>query len=187
MLGTEPQLELLNPHDAKRMLGVYLAIDGSNEVQITHMKKIAKQWYEKIRVGHLTRYDAWMALNATVMKKLEYPLPALTLNKKDCQKIMSPILSGGLPRIGVCRTLARALVYAPTKYQGLGVHELYISQRLSHIKNLLDHIWQRTTTGKLLTSTMEYLKIEAGVRGSILLRNYETYGALVEESWISHL
>ena len=83
MLGTESQLEILNPHDAKRMLGVYLDIDGSNEVQITHMKKIAKQWYEKIRVGYLTRYDAWMALNTTVMKKIEYPLPALTLNKKD--------------------------------------------------------------------------------------------------------
>ena len=146
------------------------------------MEKISKQWHEKIRVGHLTRHDAWTALNSTLMKKLEYPLPALTLEKKDCNNIISSILSGGLPRIGVCKKMARALVYLPTKFQGLGVHDLYISQGLSHIKVLLDSIWQRTTTGRLLTTTIEYLKIEVGLRGSILLHCCDTFGHLAENS-----
>ena len=36
----ETNLEILHPHDAKRMLGVYLSIDGSNDVQIKEMNKL---------------------------------------------------------------------------------------------------------------------------------------------------
>ena len=180
-------LQILNPHEAKRMLGVFLAMDGSNDVQIKQMGKVASSWHEKIRVGYLSRGDAWTALNTTVMKKLEYPLLALTLTKEECNKIMSPILQGGLPRIGVCRTMARALVYTPLKYQGLDIKDLYISQGLQHIKALLNHIWRRTTTGTLLRTTMEHLKIEVGLTGSILSNDYQLYGELAEESWIKHL
>ena len=116
-----------------------------------------------------------------------YCSSVLVLTKKDCNEIMSPILGGGLPKIGVCRTIARELVYTPTKFQGLGIKDLYISQGLSHVKILLDHIWQRTTTGKLLCATIEYLKIEVGLRGSILRQSFDTFGHLAEKSWISHL
>ena len=51
MKGVDTQLQILNPHDAKRMLGVFLAIDGSNDVQITQMHIIATLWYERVRVG----------------------------------------------------------------------------------------------------------------------------------------
>ena len=136
------------------MLRVYLSIDGSNSVQIKEMEKIATVWYEKVRAGHITRYDAWYALQSTVLKKLEYPLTATTLKEEECDKIMSPILQGGLPRIGICRSMARDLVYTPIKYQGLGVNNLYISQGLSHVKAMMNHVWQKTTTEKLLISTM---------------------------------
>ena len=184
--GVDTSLDLLQPHDAKRMLGVFLAMDGSNDVQVTEMRKAAASWYDKVRTGHMTRYDAWQALRSTIMKKLEYPLLALTLTKEECNKIMSPILMGTLPRMGVCRTMARALVYTPIKYQGLGVDELYITQGLQHVKALLDHIWRESTTGKLLIISLEYLKLEVGIQGSILTEDYELYGHLAEESWVAH-
>jgi len=145
------------------MLGVYLAMDGSNDVQVQQMREVAEKWNEKVRVGHLTRYDAWLALQSTVMKKLEYPLLALTLSENECTKIMAPILTGGLPKIGVSRSMARSLVYAPIKYQGLAIGNLYITQGLVQVKALLDHIWQGTTTGKLLRTSIEYVKIELGL------------------------
>ena len=120
------------------------------------------------------------------MKKLEYPLLALTLEKEECNKIMSPILMGGLPRIGICRTMARSLVYAPIKYQGLGIQNLYITQGVQHVKAILNHIWQRTTTGSLILMSMEYVKMEVGIRGSIFSKDYEIYGHLAEESWIQN-
>ena len=187
MKGDQSQLKTINPEEAKRMLGVFLAIDGNNKVQIKHMRRVAEEWYEKVRVGHLTRYDAWTALHTTIMKKLDYPLIALTLTEAECNGIMAPVLSGGLSQIGICQSMARALVYAPTKYQGLGINKLYTTQGLGHVRALINHIWRDTDTGKLLRTSLEFAKLEAGVRGSLFALDYNTYGHLCEDTWITHL
>jgi hypothetical protein len=187
MKGDQSQLKTINPEEAKRMLGVFLAIDGNNKVQIKHMRRVAEEWYEKVRVGHLTRYDAYTALHTTVMKTLEYPLLALTLTEVECNGIMAPVLSGGLPQIGICQSMARALVYAPTKYQGLGINKLYTTQGLGRVRALINHIWRDTDTGKLLRTSLEFAKLEAGVRGSLFALDYNIYGHLCEDTWITHL
>jgi len=110
-------------------------------VQIKHMRRVAEVWYEKVRVGHLSRYDAWLALNPKVMKTLQYPLLALTLDEDECTTIMALILTNGLPTFGVTRSMARSLVYSPLKYQCLELHTLYTTLGLSHITGLLNHIW----------------------------------------------
>ena len=97
------------------MLGVFLAMDGNTETQIEYTRRVADERYDKVRVGHLTRFDAWTAFNTTIMKSLEYPLLALTLTDNECTKIMAPVLKGGLPNMGICRMMARSLVYAPIK------------------------------------------------------------------------
>ena len=68
--GDASQLKLLAPHEAKRMLGVFLAIDGSKDVQVRHMRQGAAEWYDKVRTGHLTHSDAWLALTTNIMKTL---------------------------------------------------------------------------------------------------------------------
>ena len=187
MLGDGIELESLNPHEAKRMLGVFLAMDGSNTVQIKHMRKVAVGWYEKVRVGHLSRIDAWLALHSTIMKTLEYPLLAVTLKEAECNSIMAPILTGGLPKIGISRSMARSLVYAPLKYQGLDLHNLYTTQGLVHLRGLMNHIWQGTETGKLLLTSLEYAKMEVGIIGSYFNKDYSVYGHLGEDIWVKHL
>ena len=185
--GSREKLEILEVDEAKRMLGVFLAVDGNNKTQVEEMRKIADLWYEKVRVGHLTRYDAWMALNSTVMKTLEYPLLALTLTEEECKKIMAPILKGGLPKIGMCRTLPRKIVYGSLKNQGMGIHNLFTTQGILHIQTLLDHIWRDTETGKLIRTSIECAKMEVGILGSLFGHNFEDYGNLCEETWVKHL
>ena len=169
------------------MLGVFLAVDGNNDTQVAEMKKTAEEWYEKVRVGHLTRYDAWMALNSTVLKTLEYPLLALTLTEEECNKIMVPILKGALPKVGACRYLPRKLVYGTIKNQGMGIHNLFTTQGIVQIQTLLDHIWRNTETGKLIRTSMECAKMELGMNGSLFECNFDMYGFLCEETWVKHL
>ena len=52
---------------------------------------------------------------------MEYPILALTLTKVEYNIIMTPVLSAGLPNMGIFRPMARALVYAHLKNQGLGI------------------------------------------------------------------
>lgn len=92
-----------------------MAIDANNYIQVKHMIRIVDEWSEKVRVGHLGRFDTWTAFNTTVMKTLEYILFALMLTEEVCSKIMAPVLSRELSNMGICRLMARSLVYGPTK------------------------------------------------------------------------
>ena len=40
MNGEDKQLQIMEPHDAKKMLGVFLAMDGNNITQIAHKESI---------------------------------------------------------------------------------------------------------------------------------------------------
>jgi hypothetical protein len=42
--------------------------------------------------------EANAALKTTILKKLEYPLPALTLTEMQCNTIIRPVLSAMLPK-----------------------------------------------------------------------------------------
>lgn len=84
------------------MLGFFLAMDGNNETQITYMRIVADEWYEKVMVDHLTIFNTWTAFDTSIMKTLEYPLLALTLTDTDCMTIMAPVLKAGLPNMGIC-------------------------------------------------------------------------------------
>ena len=97
------------------MLGVWFAPDGNNTKQVEEMRASNIVWAEKVRTGVIDRRDAWQALTLTVMKKLEYPLLALTLTKEECNYIMAPVLLSGLPRAGICRNIPRALIYGNKK------------------------------------------------------------------------
>ena len=59
------------------------------------------------------------------MKSLEYYLLATTFSQTECAKIMAPILTAGLPNVALCRNMARNLVYGTSKYQGIGITNLY--------------------------------------------------------------
>ena len=63
---------------------------------------------------------------------------------------------------------------------------MYVTQGLQHVKSLLNHIWRKTTTGKLLVVSMGYLRLKIGINGPLLMNDYDIYGHLAEESWINH-
>jgi hypothetical protein len=71
------------------------------------------------------------------MQTLLYPLPVTYFTCADCDYIMAPVLRVALSHSGVCRTIPRALVYAPLQYQGLAVPDLYIEQGFQKLMRLL--------------------------------------------------
>ena len=115
-------------------------------------------------VGNLSRYDAWSSFNSTVIKILGYPLLGLTLTEAACITIISPLLSGGLPSMGINRPMTRSLIYTPLKYQGLIINEFYTTQDLVYLTTIINYIWKGTEIGKLLRISLGYIKIELGIR-----------------------
>ena len=131
--------------------------------------------------------DAWMAMRLTIMKKLEYPLPALTLSEEDCEYIMAPILTTGLPKAGICKSLPRSLLYGNIEHQGLGLDNLYVTMGMSQLVLLLDHTWKKSITGKLMRISMSSLKLELGLNGKLFSHDFQRYHHLCTNCWMKHI
>ena len=103
---------------------------------------------------------------------------------------MAPLLAQGLALLGVVRTIPRAVVYGPVKFQGLGVPSLITFQKMQHILRIIkyclveDHI-----TGQLIRHSLEATKLEIGCEGSIWLKSFDELGMLAHlgiSVWKAH-
>jgi hypothetical protein len=83
-------------------LGVFLTPTGDQKEQIKYMRDKAVTRSDKIRAGFLKRDKAWHALQMTIMITLEYPQTVTSLSKQQFDYIMSPVLTSGLPKAGIC-------------------------------------------------------------------------------------
>ena len=64
---------------------------------------------------------------------------------------------------------------------------MFLVQGISHVSNIIEHTWKRTVTGHLITSSLEYLRLELGLNINILLSNYEEFSDLIlTKSYIQH-
>jgi hypothetical protein len=137
-----------------------------------------------MQTGKISPSETWLAITSTIWKTLSYPLPAINLSKRQCENIMAPVLQYGLPALGICRSFPRKLVFAPTKYMGLGLPHLYTIQEISRIKDILSHTYASTTTGYLYQTSLELLLLEIGMGTDLHLVSYELTSNLATNSLI---
>ena len=127
-------------------------------------------------------------MTTTIMKSIQYPLPATTLTVKQCSSIMAPLLAQGLSGIGVVRTLPRVIVYGPVRLQGLGIPCLFTYQMVDHIQRVLKFCQAKEhLTGQLLRQSLEATKLEISCEGPMLTKSYEVFKWLVTPTWLTHL
>jgi len=113
------------------------------------MLKKSKVWAELIRVGHLSPEEAWSSMNHSILKALEYPLPALTLTEKHCRNILTPIINAGFPASGINRNFPLAIRNGPKEYGGFEVRNLFLkmgSQRIQYLESTSGRIPRRASS-----------------------------------------
>jgi hypothetical protein len=87
--GIVEPIQWMEPDEAFEILGLWIAADRSLDRQFEMLlakvkkwaDKIRKKWSDKIRTSFLRKNDPAYALKVTVLKKIEYCLPALNLSK----------------------------------------------------------------------------------------------------------
>jgi hypothetical protein len=163
-------------------LGVRLAPDGNETAEFNYLRSVAEEWRNKARTGHLPRPAAWLSLTTTVLKTLQYALPATTFTEKQCTAIMAPCLAAGLPTSRICRTFPRDLVYGPLKHQGLALLNLYTVQGIEHTLTVMEFGYNmKTLTGKSLKGNLDL-----GVGSPVFVTDLRRYGTLATSSWTHH-
>ena len=149
------------------------------------MTEKIRGWTEHVRTGYLTRQEAWHCLQTTVMKTIDYCLPASILAKSDIDNIMKPLLQIGLPKAGVCRTMARSVVYGSITYQGLGIHYPFWIQGIYKIYLLLDQ--SNVTTQKLIDVSWIKMVRETGLGPNFWEYEYNKMKSVFTKGWLSTL
>ena len=84
------------------------------------------------------------------------------------------------------RTIPRAILYGPTKYQGFGLINLHVYQGCAQIAQLLQFWNTSTELGKVYKISYEYLLMELGVQHQPFQVNYAIYHKCAEKSLLKH-
>ena len=101
---------------------------------------------------------------------------------------MKPVLKAGLSGSGIMNTLPREICYGPISRQGLGIQHLYTEQGIQKLGSLLR--WTQVSTGlsgMLQRTTLQELKMELGLNGSVLNHSFKRLGHLATKSWVKVL
>jgi hypothetical protein len=140
----------LETSEAFATLGIHLGPDGSQLAAYNHLLDTTKSSANKLRTSFLKEPEANAALKTTILKKLEYPLPALSLTEAQCGAIMRPVLLAALPKAKYNHNFPRSPLYGPGSHQGCELHNLYTTQVVEHFNIALRHSPYDTMTGELL-------------------------------------
>mmetsp|Transcript_18173 Transcript_18173/g.25670 ORF Transcript_18173/g.25670 Transcript_18173/m.25670 type:complete len:514 (+) Transcript_18173:2303-3844(+) len=124
-------------NEGMETLGVFLAPDGNSLAQVQHMCKKVQQWTDKIRTNPLNRQSTLLALKATIMRSLLYPISSLNLTKQECRKIMWPLYKYGLQQAGICSNLPTILCSQTSRGIGQQIPCLYTMQGLTKLEKYL--------------------------------------------------
>ena len=92
----------------------------------------------------------WQALTSVFMRTIEYPMAAITLTERQWNHIMAPITLHVLPKSGLARRFPHAVLYAPQKYQGRGLHNPCLNNYIQQLHALLYQTNAATLTGDLM-------------------------------------
>jgi hypothetical protein len=99
---------------------------------------------------------------------------------------MAPILARGLPACGICRNFPRDITYAPSKFQGIGLKNPFITMGLARLATLVQEGQTQSITGQLIRASIEATKLELGLGSALFQADFKCFGRLVMDCWISH-
>ena len=180
----EKQVTRLGTEEAYETLGVFLAPTGDHSVEYKHLLNKANQWADRLRTAPLCDYEAAMALKATILKTLEYPLPAIFLSDQECNKLMSIVLTAALPKARFNRNSCRRTMYGPGSHGGQEIANLKTSQLLAHADIIMRHGPAPTVSGQQFRATIQAAKLELGLPGALFSQEYKTFGHLLTDCWM---
>jgi hypothetical protein len=117
---------------------------------------------------------------------LAYVTPASSLMTKECEDIQQPAVASILPKMGIVRNAARAVVFGPSQYCGLGLDHFAAVQGHNRIQYLIGHLRSKSLTGKLIRYQLEYTQLEVNCVTNPLALKYERYKSLILcPNWVS--
>lgn len=85
-------IKKLQPSDAHKTLGIFLAGDSNNKEQIKSLRAKLQKYTQCLKSRIISKLNTVHALWSTVMKTLEYPLLACNIDEHTWKSIVAPAI-----------------------------------------------------------------------------------------------
>lgn len=108
------------------------------------MSQISSTFGDRARLGFIQGEDVLTTLNTTVMRSLNWPLPAITVTKKEYTFITEPAINNVLSKLKIVNTIKGKVINGPLHLQGMGMKNLYTLLGAIHITTIV-HFYDKDT------------------------------------------
>jgi hypothetical protein len=108
-----------------------------------------------------------------------------TMRESEWNQIMAPILRAGLPGAGIDRNFPRDILYRPACLRGFGILHSWYNQEITHLLVCLKQTQMGGITGRLISASMEQLRLEVGLPGWLTDHDFSIFHVLATSSWIA--
>ena len=182
--GQLVKLEKIAVNDARRTLGVYLAIDGSQTTHLEYLLDTIRIFALKMKGSFLTQREKMIALKTTITRTIEYGTTASYLSETQANQVTKELRKAVLNGLGFSRSMPCEIVHGPREYNGIEVMDYDVSQGAEHIRVLLDHWGKDTQTGRLLQVNTQLYDLIVGTSSGFWATNDVKLIRLVPDSWL---
>ena len=150
--------------EADKNLGLFVRPDGVNEPHLKQIRDKIEEWTALINEGHLPTRSVWMSYKLQLWASVKYGLGASSATIKELEEGLGSADFYLLSKLGVVRSISKELRYIPTALGGIGLYDLTCETTGATLNSLLQHYGTETPLGIYLTTLLEKIQVELGVR-----------------------
>ena len=187
--GYSSQPSMIRPtncSDPHKYLGDTMAPNLQMKSALNILQEKVRQYSTRLLTGNIDRRDTWIAYFAVLIPGLTYTLSVSHHRIGTLDKLQSPATRATLLRLGFNRNTAKAVVYGPARFGGLGFRHLAVEQGIAATLVLLRHIRAKTDLGNLLRIALSWWQLTVG-QSTPLLADITLELPHIQWNWFSCL
>jgi hypothetical protein len=139
-----------------------MSFNGANKAQAEALHKKCEKLATAFTGCKLCPSETIQGYRSIFLPGVRYGMSATTLSPTQLRQSQQLIMSIILPKLGFNRHMPRQVVYAPSHFGGIGLHDLYVQQGLAQLKFLITHLRSPTDITKTIITLLESYMINAG-------------------------
>jgi len=183
----ETPIQQYSSKQPRQYLGILQRTDGKENDQIQALLTSIEQWNNQMQSSRLFPSQNLSATLMKISRTILYPLPALTINEKQCTMISNKLYSACLPKCGVSSKFPRDFRYLPQQYQGLGLPNMFYEQEAAKLKELVYKSYSEGICWKQMELGLEIAQSLLGARDIIFNLNYPHYEHMLPQTWLKSM
>jgi hypothetical protein len=180
--STPQMINRIEPHVAKRTLGVLLAPDGNSREQLKKSHEMAHAYLNRFCCSRLNKHTKWTAIHAVMEPAVLYPLMACSCTNKEMSNLDKIISKAKCHALGLNKHFPRAVLHGPLSLGGMAVHTAQTKTTTSRINYFLFHTRMDTTIGAKLDASTAFLQLEIGTLDHFLQTPFNICSVLATDT-----